>query len=497
MSAENCGEVEVKGGQGCEDLELELNLRKCGVRKPVKAKSHCDGQNAAATAKTSAGVYTVVLRRVDGWGQQKWEVEQSHFAKKSEPVAKKVTKVRKIASAAAPTAPAEEKAPAAPPVDSGDGKLSGNWGGRRNTLADKGVTLGAYYTGEVVTNAGGGIESKTTYMGKLTLSVDLDLQKLMGLSSWNFHTSAMATHGQGPSAFTGDFQFTSNIEADPNSKLYDAWLQKSFSDGKTSVLFGLYDWNSENNVTDSSMAFLNSSFGMGAELSQTPVNGVVMVSTYPNAALGARFLTNQGGAYVNAAVLEGLSGNYQNPTGNTFNLRADDGLFLATEVGYKTPEEATGELPCKYAFGSWMFTKRIPTIDGSSTDANYGFYFMGEQALSSHLSLFARFGTASGVNQVHSNLAAGLLFNKLNPALDNDQLGFGVTTAWNSDEYLAAQNAAGTPTKLSETALELLYRFEMVPGLAVQPDLQYVLNPGMDPTVNDTFNFFIRFDLAF
>jgi porin len=377
-----------------------------------------------------------------------------------------------------------------------DGKLTGGWGGLRNKLAAQGATFEAYYTGDIVTNIGGGIANRTTYIGIVSIGLNLDLEKLLGQTGWSFRTSAIAIHGQGPSAITGDFQWTSNIEADATSRLYDAWLQKSFSGGNTSVLFGLYDWNSENNITDSSLVFLNNSFGVGAELSQFPVNGGVMVSTYPTAALGARFLTQNAGVYLNASVLGGLSGNYQNPNGNTFNLKAEDGLFLATEVGYKTPDDIARGRPGKYAFGSWMFTKRIPTIDKTGTDANYGFYFLGEQALSTRLSLFARFGTASGVNQVHSNLAAGVTLKGIHSSFGTDQLGFGVTTAWNSNEYMAAQEAAGNPSELSETAVELLYRFEMLPGVAVQPDLQYVFNPGMARGVSDTLNFFIRFDLS-
>ncbi len=192
-----------------------------------------------------------------------------------------------------------------------------------------------------------------------------------------------------------------------------------------------------------------------------------------------------------------MSANLENPNGNTFYLRPADGVFLATEVGYKAGgDEAPTELPAKYAAGAWMFTKPIVNINDSTTDANYGFYFLAEQAVAKNLSLFMRFGTASGVNQIHANLAGGLVFNKITSTFDNDQLGFGFTTAWNSAEYLASQQTAGTPATASETALEVLYRFELIPGLAIQPDFQYVFNPGMDPTLKDTANFFIRFDIS-
>lgn len=514
-SGGSCAEVEIKGDGRCESIKVNFLLKRCGSpSSSAKVHTTCKGEHGSSTATTSAGTYRVAFHKKEGWGTTGWEAKKVTFT--PAPVKPKRAKRIVAATIPAPIETAEVKKEAAAEVeveagpvkaeaqetkeaeeDAGEGKLLGNWNGKRNDLAKRGITLGAFYTGEVVTNFAGGAGLGTTYMGKATLSLDVDLEKFMGANAWAFHASAIQLHGQGPSIFTGDFQVTSNMEATATSRLYDVWLQKSFADGNGSLLFGLYDWNSENNITDSSLAFLNSSFGMGAELSQAPVNGGVAVSTYPQAAVGLRLLLENNGAYVNTAVLDGVAGNPQDPVGTTIRLNADDGAFLATEVGYKTPKKDTNAPLAKYAMGAWMFTKLVDKIDNSGLGANYGFYFMGEQALSKHVALFARFGTASGVNQIHSNLAGGVMFNKLVNSFDNDQLGFGVTTAWNSQEYLDAQATAGTPTVNAETALEILYRFEPIPGFALQPDFQYVIHPGMDPNQSDAVNFFLRFDLSF
>ncbi len=309
-----CGAFTSKSAATCEAVEVNFDLSKCKSKtKSGIGKNRCSGSSPVATLKTPEGIYTVALKQGEGWGGANWDAADLSFqavvakpkkaarAVAAEPKANPLTILPPTPSNKAP--PAEVAVAEEPKEeDAGEGKLSGNWGGSRNTLLKNGISLGAYYTGEVVGNTLGGVEAGTTYMGKVTLATDLDLEKMFGLKGWLFHTSAVSMHGTGPSFLTGDVQMTSNIEANQTSRLYDAWFQKSFADGHGSLLFGLYDWNSENNITDSALVFLNSSFGMGAEASQAPVNGGVSVSTYPTAAMGLRLLLENKGSYINTAV---------------------------------------------------------------------------------------------------------------------------------------------------------------------------------------------------
>ena len=48
----------------------------------------------------------------------------------------------------------------------------------------------------------------------------------------------------------------------------------------------------------------------------------------------------------------------------------------------------------------------------------------------------------------------------------------------------------------SEAAFELTYSDNLTPWLAVQPDLQYIVNPGTDPTLNKAVVVGARIDLA-
>jgi porin len=527
--SQSCAHLGPAASGRCEDLKLVWDLSGCAENKKEKAKVKCSGNQATATLKTPMGQYSVSLTASEQWGETEWQVGEIRFV----PVPKRAARKAEVTVARVPSsqeAAIQEKA--APPAenkvqekqvavteeepkqepeekkaeepDAGDGKLTGNWGGARNSLAKHGITLGAFYSGEVVTNAVGGVSQGTTYMAKATLSLDADLDKLMGMEGWSFHTSGIGMHGRGPSYLTGDAQWTSNIEATPSSRLYDMWLKKEFGESGSSVLFGLYDWNSEFNITESSMPFLNSSFGEGLELSQSPMNGTIIPSTYPYTTMGLRFQVNsQEGYYLQAAVTDGVAGDPNDPLGTHILLSGEDGLFIGTEVGLKRGKEGSEESPGKYVLGVWSYTQTVDTILSAGSTAperaaDYGAYILAEQLVAPNFTVFARYGWANPVvNQITSNLAFGAVWNNPTRAFDNDQFGMGWTTVWNSQQYVDYQAGQGTTVGASESAFELFYRFEPIGGLAIQPDFQYVLSPSMDPTLSNAANFFVRFDLSF
>jgi hypothetical protein len=55
-----------------------------------------------------------------------------------------------------------------------------------NPLQRYGVKFAATYIGEVLGNASGGLKQGTIYEGRLNLAVDVDLQKLVGITSSPF-----------------------------------------------------------------------------------------------------------------------------------------------------------------------------------------------------------------------------------------------------------------------------------------------------------------------
>ncbi len=76
-------------------------------------------------------------------------------------------------------------------------------------------------------------------------------------------------------------------------------------------------------------------------------------------------------------------------------------------------------------------------------------------------------------------------------------MGLGVAMAINGDPYKATQVAAGTPAADAETNIELTYRAPVTSWLTLQPDLQYVVDPGTSSTLDDAFVAGLRFEIAF
>jgi porin len=80
----------------------------------------------------------------------------------------------------------------------------------------------------------------------------------------------------------GDAQYASSIDMPEQvDRVVDLWYQHNWND-HFNTLFGFHDISMEFNVTESSLSFLNSSFGTNAELALTTP------SLYPITSLGMR-----------------------------------------------------------------------------------------------------------------------------------------------------------------------------------------------------------------
>jgi porin len=110
---------------------------------------------------------------------------------------------------------------------------------------------------------------------------------------------------------------------------------------------------------------------------------------------------------------------------------------------------------------------------------------------------FARVGVANpDVEQIGFYTGLGVVLDRvLLPNLDN-RLGVAIAVARNGHAYRDLQASLGEAVNDHETAIEVTWRFQMNPWLAVQPDLQYVVNPGTSPGIADALVVGVRFDVV-
>lgn len=412
---------------------------------------------------------------------------------------KRPATARPAGDEAPPPAPGSEEQPAGETVAGYAWQqpyLTGDWGGTRTKLADRGLTYEASYTGEVGGNVLGGLSRGASYLGNLDLKLTVDAEKLLGWPGATFHFYGLHNHGtRGPSALIGDLQTVSNIEAPAAFKLYEATLEQRLWGGRLAILVGLYDLNSELDTTETGGLFLNSSHGIGADFSQSGRNGP---SIFPATSLAIRLKALPAPSlYVLAAAFDGVPGDPDSPWGTQIVLDEDDGALLAVELGY-APAEGR-----KLALGAWAYTASFDHV--SATDASglalraggsFGIYGLAEHPVyraagDRGLAAFARIGYANeDLNPIGWYTGGGLVYTGLVPTRDEDQLGFAVAAA-----HVSHKLRRGTAVDAAEIALEWTYRVRLTPWLSARPDAQWVINPGADPALDNAIFLAARWEI--
>ncbi len=380
-----------------------------------------------------------------------------------------------------------------------DTRLMSNLEAPRQHLEAHGITIEAVLTTDIMYNIDGGIEQNGTLLGNLDLAFEIDTEKAGLWKSGTFFIYGLGNFNSGKllTEIAGDLQTTSNIEADEAFKLYEAWYEHRFSD-HISLLFGLHDYNSEFDVTEYGGLFLQSSFGISPDISQ---NGP---SIFPVTSLAIRLkVWPTENTYIMAALYDGVPGDSANSTRTSVRLRSDDGLFSALEIG-NTVGNPGNQAYHKYAIGAWQLTAEVENFAGNIQDENSGIYFIGEKTLFANtgrgsLGAFVQLGfTHADRNQLGSYWGAGLDYTGLFSTRPEDVAGLAVARARNGASFMNyAKYVDGSAVEHTETTIELTYQARIQPWLTVQPDLQYVINPGMDRTLDNALIVGARIEVVF
>lgn len=382
--------------------------------------------------------------------------------------------------------------------------LTGDWGGVRSELAKMGIILGVTYIGETFSNVKGGLQRDTEYLDNLDLTLELDAERLMGWKGATFFFYGLGNHGGDPSLNDGSSPPSSNIEAPDTFKLYEAWIQQNFFDDRLSFKFGLYDLNSEFDVKEVAALFFNDMFGTSPDLSQAGLNSV---SIFPVTSVGFRTqVVPVENTYFQFAILDGVPGDPDNPNGTQIIFEKSDGLLGIVEAGFATDPGDPGNYK-KIAIGGWFFTSEFddladvqpsgaPVRDGG----NSGIYAIVEGRLWSEddsaqgLSAFFRIGGAnSNFNQTRLHVGGGVNYTGLIPGRPEDQTGMAVSVTYNGDDF----KRANAPVNDAQTILEWTHRVQVFPWLAIQPDIQYIINPSTVVTVDNALEIGLRGEIVF
>jgi porin len=396
--------------------------------------------------------------------------------------------------------------------------------GPAETSPIRGINPALVYNGAGVTNLRGGVRTGSTYTGSLNLQLTVDARSLLGWNDTLFYVDGLWIHGGQPGNFSGDAQGVSNISSPSAVKLYEAWVQKHFVDNRLSALAGLYDLNSEFYRLQSATLFLNSSFGIGPELSQSGAEGP---SIFPSTSVGARFAYKPARAIVlRTAILDGVP--VDRPDGSRGIFKRGDGVLIVSEADFldrppPSDRPLNGRfrlgrqamLPAydeKVTIGGWHYSAAFDDLVDLEPGGNpvrhrgsSGIYALVDRVLfkesgqpEKRITGFLQGGYGDlRVDRFGSYVGAGLTAVGMLAGRDTDELGLALAYARNSSHYMSSQRLQGFPVTSAERTIEVTYLMQLTKWLAVQPDLQYVIHPGTDPTIPNALAFQLRFEIAF
>lgn len=397
--------------------------------------------------------------------------------------------------------------------------LTGDWGGLRTDLAERGIKVGAAYTAEALGNPSGGIRRRAVGNALLQVDVDADLEQAVGWKGGAFHVTGLHVQGRQLSAnFIGNLIPVRDIEAAPSTRLFSLWLQQSVLDDRVSLRFGQLPMQEEffNSVVATNL--VNSAFGWPPSFAANLPSGG---GGYPLSNLGARLkvqatdeLAVQAGLFTGDVAPGSNAGNdaqKRNRSGVDYTVDGAPMWMFEAQYGLNQGRGAPG-LPQTVKLGGWYYGGR--TADqhydaaGASLGGNgagpaathrgnwavYGIYegmlFREEGTEDLGLSAFLRVtALPEDRNQMPFYFDAGLAYKGPLDGRDDDVLALGFAFGRMSPA-LAARDAdarrfgtATAPDHDYEAVVELSYRYQVTPWLTVVPDVQYVIHPGGTTTL--------------
>lgn len=351
----------------------------------------------------------------------------------------------------------------------------------------------------------GGLERGGRPIGHLDLKLSVDLDKLAGWQDTTAFVNFLHDHGEKFNARRiNSLLGVSNIEVPVDTgRLFHAWLQKEWHEGRFSLLGGLYPIDSEFQVLESAGVFIQPPYGPTADLSLTRGPSIFNTSAF---GVRAKWQSDSHGTYLQGAVLDGVPGDPAKPKGTHVKFAKGDGTMSIVELGAKA-DKASGS--AKYAIGLWSYSAKVDDL--VDLDANgdpvrrrsSGGYILGERNLwqgaqGFDLTGFVRYSATDGYSTpIQSTVSAGMTINAPFAGRPGDTFGLAYTHAKIASRFRALQQTSGLTTTSYESSWELTYRYQASSRLGVQPVAQHYRNPGANAAVPNATVIGTRVEVTF
>lgn len=399
--------------------------------------------------------------------------------------------------------------------------MTGDWGGMRTQLLEKGVNIKMGYVGESASNLRGGYQPHrhvTRYSDQFSLGVDVDLEKWAGWEDTKFSFALSNRNGSELDEVTADpraksFNATQEINGRGSvTRIGQLWLSKGWFDDKINLKAGRYAVSDEFAVED--CVFQNLAF-CGSQ----PGNYVDSIHNGPISQWAARLryrFTDE--VYAQIGAYNVNPSNLDNDNGLKVHVQGTTGTLVPAELVW-TP--TLNQLPGEYRVGYYHSTAEAPDVykdinnqPAALTGADYrinssrhGSWVVAKQQLTSVGGDTSRgltvVASATFMDRastpVDSYQKAALLYKGLFDSRPDDTLGFGVARIHGSSRFLRNAETANeqsgatfkdpgyVPEQHTMFVAELNYRVAVTGWLSVLPNLQYLKNPDGQREVDNTW----------
>jgi porin len=391
--------------------------------------------------------------------------------------------------------------------------LTNDWFTLGETMVQQGVTVALGVTqiyqiplqGGGLSNSAGQVSSlhrhKGRYTGSYDFEIELDLEKLVGLTGGRAYALAEGgwSAGLDRSAIGSLSGVNDDAMGDEPVMLTELWYEQAVFDNKLLVRLGKVDLTGGFDHRNTAGCFDGNRYANDETaqfLSGALVNNPAI--PFPDNGLGVIVQVNPvEWLYLSAGAADARADSRE--TGFNTAFHQQDDFFGIWEFGL-SPQVSLpwGTLQGIYRAGFWYDPQpkeRFKT--GSTKRDDMGFYLSFDQDLyrendtdQQGLGAFFRYGWADGdVNDLKCFWSAGMQYQGLLPTRDNDVLGVGVGVGKVGDnpDYTAGR----------EWIMETYYNAQITPWLNVTPNIQFIKNPGADADIPDATVMGCRVQLLF
>lgn len=348
----------------------------------------------------------------------------------------------------------------------------------------------ASYVGDAYGNLAGGIDQGAGFLGMGNLTIAFTTEKAGWWKGGSFFINGASVHGKSPSEnFVGDMQIISNIDAGNHAYLHELWFKQDFN--AFSFTVGLQDLNAEFLTSDNASEFINSSFGFPPVLA---CNLPVPIFPLTDLGVSAKWNISEKFAW-QATVFDGFQDDFDvNPHNLKWKLDKNHGALAVTEF-HSTFN--IGDKEGCYKIGGYYHSK-LKEFDEETQLTNtifnnkYGFYLIGDQVLfereNKKIAAFTQIAlTPKSKNDHHYYIGLGGNY-------------YGIFSKEGKDVFGVAAAILGfhETSHKHETTLEMHYKWQFNDNFALQPNIQYVINPsGSDENLDNALAAMLRFHINF